>query len=102
MNRTDVVNAIEYCKAKYGIKLSTGNPANFMKDVVRGDNASDMWPERLTRIGITARQRPSGQRVFEFVKFATGQTEPFPNKYTPHADLQSTPVEAVRLLSDAA
>jgi hypothetical protein len=46
---------------------------------------------------IGARQRPGGQRVFEFVDFAPGQTEPFPNKYPASAAIVPTPVEAVSL-----
>ena len=95
--RDDVTAAIRHCNAQHKLKLSTGNPANFMKDVVRGDNASEMWPERLTKLRIGARQRPGSQRVFEFVEFAKGQTEPFPNKYTAHAGLKPTTIEAVSL-----
>lgn|SRR5262249_14340617 len=95
--RDDVTTAIQHCNKEHRLSLSTGNPANFMKDVVRGDNASDFWPERLTEMRIGARQRPGGQRVFEFVKFADGQTEPFPNRYTAHDGLTPAPIEAVSL-----
>jgi hypothetical protein len=88
----DVKAAIEHCNKKFGLKLSTSNPANFMKDVVRSDNASANWPSRLAKMKIGARQRPSGQRVFEFVDFDTNQTEPFPNKYTAQADTPRVPV----------
>jgi hypothetical protein len=95
--RDDVTAAIQHCNKTYGLKLSTGNPANFMKDVVRGDNASEFWPPRLTAMRIGARQRPGSQRVFEFVDFAVGQTEPFPNKYTARPGLEPIPIEAVSL-----
>jgi hypothetical protein len=99
VNSSDVVQAILHCNAKHALGLSTRNPANFMKDIVRGDDASDHWPERLTKLQIGARQRPGGQRVFEFVPFAQGQTEPFPNKYTARPGLPVTPIEAVSLSS---
>jgi hypothetical protein len=97
VNSADVVLAIQHCNATMGLRLSTANPANFMKDIVRGDSASDHWPERLTALRIGARQRPGGQRVFEFVPFASGQTEPFPNKYTARPELPVTPIETVSL-----
>ncbi|MHC2318842.1 hypothetical protein ACVIHC_005888 [Bradyrhizobium diazoefficiens] len=97
VDRDDVVKAITHCNAQFGLKLSIGNPANFMKDVVRSDNASDHWPPRLTSMRIGARQRPSGRRVFEFVDFAEGQTEPFPNRYMPDSSLPVLPIEAVSL-----
>ncbi|ULL01230.1 hypothetical protein [Bradyrhizobium sp. I71] len=97
VDRDDVVQAITHCNAQFGLKLSTGNPANFMKDVVRGDNASDHWPPRLTSMRIGARQRPSGRRVFEFVDFLEGQNEPFPNRYMPDPSLPVLPIEAVSL-----
>jgi hypothetical protein len=97
VNQVDVVKAIQHCNAALGLTLSTSNPANFMKDVVRGDNASENWPERLTNLRIGARQRPRSKRVFEFVEFAPDQTEPFPNRYTAHPDLVPTPIESVSL-----
>lgn len=99
VTQADVVEAIRHCRAAHGIGLSDDNPANFMKDVVRGDNASRNWPARLTSLRITGRQRPSAsdKRVLEFIDFAEGQTEPFPNKYAPRPELSSIPVEAVSL-----
>src|ERR1700720_2088652 len=67
-----------------------------MKDVVRGDRASDFWPERLTKARIGGRQRPGESRVFEFVDFTPGQTETFPNKWVPRG-LVAVPLETVSL-----
>ena len=92
----DVVKAILECNDRLGLNLSTRNTANFMKDVVRGDRASDFWPERLTKARIGGRQRPGESRVFEFVDFLPGQTEAFPNKWMPHG-LVSVPLETVSL-----
>jgi hypothetical protein len=97
VNSTDVIQAITHCNKVFGLNLSTRNPANFMKDVVRGDNANNFWPPRLTKMRISARQRPGSQRVFEFVDFAPGQTEPFPNKYTARPGVPVVPIEAVSL-----
>jgi hypothetical protein len=64
-----------------GADLSTANPANFLKDIVRGKNANQFWPERLKAARITARQRYGSKRVFQFVAYETTQTEPFPDPY---------------------
>lgn len=72
-----VVEAIQTTKAD----LSTANPANFLKDIVRGKNANLLWPERLRADRISARQRYGSKRVFQFVEFAEGQVEPFPDLY---------------------
>jgi hypothetical protein len=64
-----------------GADLSTANPANFLKDIVRGKNANLFWPERLKADRISARQRYGSKRVFQFVEFAEGQIEPFPDLY---------------------
>jgi hypothetical protein len=93
----DVVKAIQHCKQVLAIKLSTGNPANFMKDVVRADNASDFWPKSLTAKKIGGRQRTGNRRVLEFVLFAPGQTEPFPDRYTPGPNLQAIPLQSINL-----
>lgn len=75
----DIVDAIEATDAK----LSTKNPANFLKDIIRHDNASATWPESLRTQGITARQRYGSTRVFQFHEYANGQSEPFPNRFFP-------------------
>ena len=93
----DVVKAIIHCNAAFNLGLSTVNPANFMKDVVRGDNASENWPPRLDALRIGARQRPGDRRVFEFTDYAIGQTEPFPNTYTARPELVPLPIESVSL-----
>src|SRR4051812_21512174 len=73
----DVKEAIAHCNELHGSKLSTSNPANFMKDLVRGKNASLNWPESLKARGIGGRQRVGEGRVFEFLPYAEGQTDPF-------------------------
>jgi hypothetical protein len=95
--RKDVAEAISECEKNIGTSLSVGNPANFMKDIVRGDKASLHWPERLTEMRIGGVQRAGAMRVFEFVQFEKGQTEAFPNPWMPHEKLIPLPVESVSL-----
>jgi len=73
----DVVAAISVT----GARLSKANPANFLKDIVRTKSANAYWPEMLKRDRITARQRYRAKRVFQFVKYPPGQTEPFPDRF---------------------
>jgi hypothetical protein len=92
----DVREAIQFCNEKFGNTLKTDNPANFMKDLLRGGNASRNWPERLKQQGITGRQITGEDRIFEFVDYAEGQTEPFPNPFEPQG---SEPELVVQSLS---
>src|SRR5579859_4518677 len=71
----DIKEAIAATKAK----LSTSNPANFLKDIIRTDNANANWPEYLKTKRITARQRYGSTRVFQFIPYAEGQKVPFPD-----------------------
>ena len=47
VTQDDVVDAISFCNEQDGKGRSARNPANFMKDVVRGINASKHWPQLL-------------------------------------------------------
>jgi len=62
MTMQDVLQAIEHCNRSFGTNLSRSNPANFMKDIVRGAAPSTHWPQG---------------DVFEFVPYPPGCTEPF-------------------------
>lgn len=77
----DVIDAIEWSNRERGTKLSSKNPANFIKDVIRGRGANGMWPTSLTRRRITARQTTGAGQVFEFIKFEPEQHEPFPDRF---------------------
>lgn len=92
----EVQAAIEHCNREFGQKLSSRNPANFIKDIVRGRNASQNWPKSLTALRYTAAQRTGSGDVFEFVRFRDDQTEPFPDTYKPS---QQTPRYIVQSLS---
>lgn len=93
----DVIEGINYCNDQDGMSRSARNPANFMKDLIRKDSASQNWPAALCEIHIGGRQRVGHNRVFEFAPYVEGQTEPFPNRYFPGPDLQYTPVQSVSL-----
>lgn len=59
--------------------LSTGNPANFFKDIVRyRTSANRNWPAYVLEHGYTARPVVGNRRSFEFVRLDEGQAEPFP------------------------
>jgi hypothetical protein len=93
----DVRDALIYCAKKYGLKLKSGNPANFMKDLLRGKNASRNWPESLKRIRIGGRQRVGRGRALEFVPYAEGQTDPFDISFSPSEGLQPIPLESISM-----
>ena len=93
----DVTTAIMQCNAQDHKKRSVKNPANFMKDLIRKDNASGNWPASLCKIRIGGRQRVGSNRVFEFVPYSVGQTEPFPNRYFPTDEVVSTHLQSLSL-----
>lgn len=97
MTLEDVQNAIRHFKGKFGSTLSDKNPANFMKDIVRGQNASRNWPEPLTKLKWTAIQCPGDGNVFEFVRFSPNQTEPFPDRYKATINTPRSLVQSVSL-----
>lgn len=92
----DVLLAIEYCNAQDGKDRSVKNPANFMKDLIRKDSASENWPLPLAARRIGGRQRVGEERVFEFRPYDADQTEPFPNLHMPKPD---TPIVKLQSLS---
>jgi hypothetical protein len=92
----DVLKAIDFCNEQDGKDRSARNPANFMKDLIRKDKASENWPASLKEARIGGRQRVGLNRVFEFAPYEEGQSEPFPNRYLPAAD---EPVHELQSLS---
>jgi hypothetical protein len=93
----DVRQAINYCNEKFGNSLKADNPANFMKDLLRGGNASKNWPTRLANLRITGRQVTGEERIFEFIEFRDEQTEPFPNPFEPTGSENEYVVQSVSL-----
>lgn len=75
----DVSDAIERHNKGGATPLSTRNPANFFKDIVRKrKSANANWPKFVLQSGYTARQATGQGLCFEFVRMLPGQTEPFP------------------------
>ncbi len=97
----ELQDAILQLRSDEGIGLSTGNPANFLKDFLRSNNRNDQWPEAIAQAGYTARQSYSEGRVFDFVPYAPGQTVPFPDRFTLPSEPIVHPIEAVSLPSVA-
>lgn len=93
----DVVEAIIWCKDNNGSSLSANNPANFLKDIIRGNNASGMWPESLKCARIGARQVTGNGRVFEFAPYAKDQIEPFPDRFGFHAAVERHSIQSVSM-----
>ena len=91
----DVINAISWANTNHGTKLSSKNPANFIKDVIRGSGASGMWPPSLKSACVSAKQITGNGNIFEFIPYAAGQVEPFPNRFGFHANVQRHKVQTV-------
>ena len=97
VTNTDVVEAISWCNANHGTTLSAKNPANFLKDIIRGANASGMWPDSLKALHLGARQVTGDGNVFEFVPYAPGQTKPFPDRFGYHAAVETHKIQSVSM-----
>jgi len=93
----DVLKAIEHCNGKDGRDRSVKNPANFMKDLIRKDSASDNWPASLASRRVGGRQRVGENRVFEFRPYDADQEEPFPNIHMPKPDAEATELQSLSL-----
>lgn len=93
----DVVEAIAWCRANKQSTLSVKNPANFMKDIIRGQGASKMWPARLQALRIGGRQVTGNGNVFEFVPYEADQTEPFPNRFGYHEGVWRHQVQSISM-----
>lgn len=90
---SDVREAMQQC----GSPLSDDNIANFMKDIVRSNNASTIWPKRLTALRIGGRQRVGEDRILEFIPFESWQTDPFQNSFTANTSSTPIPVQSISL-----
>ncbi|AOY64487.1 hypothetical protein ABFO19_03100 [Xanthomonas citri pv. glycines] len=94
MSLQDVAEAIRACNVQDGKARSDRNPANFLKDVIRSRRASRIWPQEVALLRFTGEQRTGTGDSFEFVPYAVGQDEPFPDLYratheTKNIDMQS-------------
>lgn len=94
---SDVVEAITWCNKNSGSSLNTNNPANFLKDIIRGKNASAMWPADLKNRRIGARQITGKSRAFEFVPYVEGQTSPFPDRFGYHEGVKRHRIQSISM-----
>ena len=97
MSLDDVADAIRACNRADGLRRSDRNPANFLKDIVRSRNASEIWPERVAGLKFTGRQRTGTGECFEFVPYASDQTVPFPDLFRPNSDTLRIALQSVSL-----
>lgn len=93
----EVVDAIRWANSRYGSKLSTKNPANFIKDVLRGRNASRMWPRALKSRKWSAIQLTGRGDCFEFVPYWPGQKEPFEDRFRFRPDVVRRQVQSLSI-----
>ena len=97
MSLDDVAQAIRECNDLYGSTLSDRNPANFMKDLLRGANASSNWPTSVAAKRFAAVQRTGDGECFEFIPYRPGQTEPFPDAFGVREDARRYPVQSISI-----
>lgn len=97
MSLDDVAEAIRVCNRDHGTGLSAKNPANFMKDFLRGSNASINWPASVSSRKFTGVQRTGDGECFEFIPFRSGQTEPFPEAFPVRLDAPRYPVQSISI-----
>ncbi|WP_245990250.1 hypothetical protein [Tabrizicola piscis] len=97
MSLDDVAQAIRECTDLYGLTLSDRNPANFMKDLLRGANASSNWPASVAAKRYTAVQRTGDGECFEFIPYRFGQVEPFLDAFGVRQDAPRYPVQSISI-----
>lgn len=75
----DAIRASNADRSKGEKPLSSDNPANFVKDIVRKrSSANNIWPKSVFEAGFTGKQVTGEGRALEFVRIVPGQIEPFP------------------------
>lgn len=97
MSLDDVAEGIRECNKLHGTTLSDRNPANFMKDLLRGANASRNWPQSVANQQFTGIQRTGDGECFEFIPYKLGQTEPFPDAFQVRAAAPEYPIQSISL-----
>lgn len=94
----DVQAAKRYCVEHHGVKMKVdSNPFNFMKDIVRGKNASKIWPKRLKDLGIGGAQKTGDGAIFEFVHGVAGALESLDEDFKPTSATPTFPVQSLSL-----
>ena len=97
MSLDDVAHAIRQCNIAYKRNLKANNPANFMKDLLRGPNASKNWPKSVAEKEYTAKQRTGEGNCFEFIPYALGQTEPFPDEFPVREEAERYRIQSISI-----
>lgn len=97
MSLDNVAEGIRECNKLHGTTLSDRNPANFMKDLLRGANASRNWPKSVANQQFTGIQRTGDGECFEFIPYKPGQTEPFPDAFQVRAAASEYPIQSISL-----
>ena len=97
MSLEDVADAIRECNKAYGSTLSDRNPANFLKDLLRGGNASENWPASVAEKRYTGIQRTGDGECFEFIPYRSEQTEPFPDDFEVRKGAPRHPVQSISI-----
>lgn len=77
----DVSRVIREMESAGETTLSPDNIANFLKDILRSPHVNRHWPPSPTKHRFTGRQITGTGDSFEFVPFAAGQLEAFPDEF---------------------
>lgn len=93
VHRKDVTDAIR----DTGAKLSDGNAANFLKDLIRKKNVVHNWPEEMVEARVSARQRYGKKRVLQFFEHPADWPSPFPDRHAPNEDTPMYTVQSVSM-----
>jgi hypothetical protein len=96
MSLDDVADGIRACR-QAGVKLSDKNPANFLKDLLRGGNSSKNWPQSVTNRRFTGVQRTGEGECFEFIPFKEGQVDPFPDDFPVRAEAPTYGIQSISI-----
>lgn len=97
MSLDDITQAIRECNTLYGTTLSDRNPANFLKDLLRGSNGSRNWPRIVSDNRYTGVQRTGDGECFEFIPYQHHQTEPFPDSFQIRADAKHYKIQSISI-----
>ena len=94
----DVQAAKRYCRDELGMDIRVdANPFNFMKDIVRGNSAERIWPQRLRELGVGGQQRTGGGAIFEFIHGGVGVLHSLSEDYKPTEQTPLYPVQSLSL-----
>lgn len=91
------MKAIQWANERYHLDLSPKNPANFIKDVIRGKNASQMWPRAAKTRRWSAVQITGDGDCFEFVPYSPEQKEPFEDRFRYRSDVVRHRVQSLSI-----